>query len=154
MKKLLITFITAFFLLFNFNSFKEKIKIEPETLTYQHFLENDPVLNAIAYVESNHDTSAINKTDGGTGLLQITPVMVYDINRINRLKGIPIYYSLEDRFNPYKSIEMYYIFNNYYKHSEPEEIARAWNSGPKWYTKTHKTDRYWEKVQETLESAP
>lgn len=164
MKKLILLFIVAVFLLSNFISSEPKQKIEPleineistkkDEITYFYFLKNDPVLDAIAYVESGYNTTAYNKKDGGTGLLQITSIMVYDVNRINRLRGIPIYYTLEDRLDPYKSIEMFYTFNDYYNHINPEEIARAWNSGPKWYTKTHKTDRYWGKVQEALEIAP
>ena len=127
---------------------------EMSYISYIHLLKEDPLLKAIAFVESSYNTDAVNKDDGGTGLLQITPIMVYDINRINRLRGDSTTYSLEDRLDPYKSIEMYYIFNDYYNHSHPEEIARAWNSGPKWYTKTHKTDIYWEKVQERLDFAP
>lgn len=156
--------IVAVFLLLNFSKHIQQIEDkmiedinevnEISYVSYIHLLKEDPLLKAIAFVESSYNTDAINKNDGGTGLLQITPIMVYDINRINRLRGDSTTYSLEDRLDPYKSIEMYYIFNDYYNHSHPEEIARAWNSGPKWYTKTHKTDRYWEKVQERLDFAP
>jgi hypothetical protein len=164
MKKSMMLLIVAVFLLLNFSKHIQQIEDkmiedinevnEISYVSYIHLLKEDPLLKAIAFVESSYNTDAINKNDGGTGLLQITPIMVYDINRINRLRGDSTTYSLEDRLDPYKSIEMYYIFNDYYNHSHPEEIARAWNSGPKWYTKTHKTDRYWEKVQERLDFAP
>jgi hypothetical protein len=163
MKKSLISFIVAVFLLINFSNSKynqiEENEIieninEISEISYTYLLKNDPILKAIAFVESRYDTEAFNKNDKGTGLLQITPIMVQDINRINELRGDSTVYTLEDRLDPYKSIEMYYIFNDYYNHSHPEEIARAWNSGPKWYDKTHKTDGYWEKIQERLDIAP
>ena len=168
MKKSLVSLVIAIFLLINFSKYnspefipeiiKEINKTDKTShiyeISYTYLLKKDPVLKAIAFVESSYNIRAFNNNDGGTGLLQITPIMVYDINRINRLKGVSTVYTLEDRFDPYKSIEMYYIFNDYYNHFYPEEIARAWNSRPKWHTKTHKTDRYWEKVQERLDYAP
>ena len=162
MKKSLVSLIIAIFLLINFSKYNSPEFIpeiieetnEINEVSYTYLLKKDPILKAIAFVESSYNTEALNHDDGGTGLLQITPIMVHDVNRINKLKRIDIVYTLEDRLDPYKSIEMYYIFNDYYNHSHPEEIARAWNSGPKWHTKTHKTDRYWEKIQERLDYAP
>ena len=152
--------IVAVFLLLNFSKYNQtENEIIEDTnelneISYIHLLKEDPLLKAIAFVESSFNIEALSADSSGIGLLQITPVMVEDINRINQLRGDSTVYTLEDRLDPYKSIEMYYIFNDYYNHSHPEEIARAWNSGPKWYTKTHKTDGYWEKIQERLDIVP
>ena len=49
-----------------------------------------------------------------------------------------------------KSIEMFYVFVDYYhKESSYEEIARCWNGGPKGLQKKQ-TKKYWKKVQNTL----
>jgi hypothetical protein len=160
MKKSMILPIVAVFLLLNFSKYNQtENEIIEDTnelneISYIHLLKEDPLLKAIAFVESSFNIEALSADSSGIGLLQITPVMVEDINRINQLRGDSTVYTLEDRLDPYKSIEMYYIFNDYYNHSHPEEIARAWNSGPKWYTKTHKTDGYWEKIQERLDIVP
>jgi hypothetical protein len=160
MKKSIILPIVAVFLLLNFSKYNQtENEIIEDTnelneISYIHLLKEDPLLKAIAFIESSFNIEALSADSSGIGLLQITPVMVEDINRINQLRGNSTTYTLEDRLDPYKSIEMYYIFNDYYNHSHPEEIARAWNSGPKWYTKTHKTDGYWERIQERLDIVP
>jgi hypothetical protein len=130
----------------------EEEQIEVFNIPYTYYLERDPLLNAIAFVESGYDTTAIGDFQD-YGLLQITPIMVKEINRILRQKGDTLRYTLDDRRSPIKSIEMYYIYHGYYNNEHPEEIARSWNSGPKWESKKHLTDQYWEKVQDALEVA-
>jgi hypothetical protein len=116
---------------------------------YTEYLAADPLLKAIAFVESRFDTSARGLTQDG-GLLQITPIFVKDINKILEKRGDTLRYTLEDRFSPMKSIEMFYLYHEHYKHTNPESIARSWNAGPKWYTKDSLTDNYWNKVQKAL----
>jgi hypothetical protein len=124
----------------------------PEEIhTFEYYLEKDPILNAIAYVESGYDTLALGK-DNDKGLLQITPIMVKEINRILVIQKDNKRYTLEDRKYPIKSIEMFYIFHDFYGNKCPESIARSWNSGPEWDQKTHLTDKYWKKVNNVLAS--
>lgn len=130
----------------------EEEQIEVFNIPYTYYLEQDPLLNAIAFVESGYDTTAIGDFQD-YGLLQITPIMVKEVNRILKQKGDTLRYTLDDRRFPVKSIEMYYIYHGYYNNEHPEEIARSWNSGPKWRSKKHLTDQYWEKVQDALDVA-
>jgi soluble lytic murein transglycosylase-like protein len=122
-----------------------------EQISFEYYLEKDPILNAIAYVESGYDTLALGK-DNDKGLLQITPIMVKEINRILAIQKDDKRYTLDDRKYPIKSIEMFYIFHDFYGNECPEAIARSWNSGPKWDKKTHLTDKYWKKVNNVLAS--
>lgn len=51
-------------------------------------------LDIIARIESNYDTLAINRTDGGSrGLYQIHPVCLKDYNKLNKTS-----YTLDDLF--------------------------------------------------------
>ena len=120
--------------------------VEPH---YTEYLAADPILNAIAYVESKFDTTAVGASQDG-GLLQITPILVKDVNKILEQRGDTLRYTLKDRFSRMKSIEMFYLYHDYYGNTKPETIARSWNAGPKWHTKDSLTDRYWNKVQKAL----
>jgi hypothetical protein len=122
-----------------------------EQISFEYYLEKDPILNAIAYIESRYDTLALGK-DNDEGLLQITPIMVKDVNRILSIRKDDRRYTLDDRKYPIKSIEMFYIFHDFYGNDCYESIARSWNSGPRWYKKTHLTDGYWKKVNTFLSS--
>jgi len=119
MKKSIILPIVAVFLLLNFSKYNQtENEIIEDTnelneISYIHLLKEDPLLKAIAFIESSFNIEALSADSSGIGLLQITPVMVEDINRINQLRGNSTTYTLEDRLDPYKSIEMYYIFNDY-----------------------------------------
>lgn len=135
-------------LLFSLQQPKLVIPLIPD---YKEYLAADPLLNAIAYVESKFDTTAVGTSQDG-GLLQITPILVKDINKILEQRGDTLRYTLEDRFSPMKSIEMFYIYHEHYKNTKPENIARSWNAGPKWYTKDSLTNGYWNKVQKALVS--
>lgn len=66
-------------------------------------------LNAMMYVESRGDPLAVGKTNDA-GVLQLTPIYVKEANRVlgeNR-------FTLADRFDKYKSIEMFSIINEKY----------------------------------------
>lgn len=116
---------------------------------YTEYLAADPLLNAIAYVESKFDTTAVGSSQDG-GLLQIRPILVRDVNKILEQRGDTLRYTLEDRRSPMKSIEMFYIYHEHYGNTKPESIARSWNAGPKWYTKDSLTNGYWNKVQKAI----
>lgn len=68
----------------------------------------DVFTDALIRTESNGNPNAIGKT-GDVGILQITPIYVADVNRIAHT-----HYTLEDRYDPDKSLEMFNIMNAYY----------------------------------------
>jgi len=101
------------------------------------------LLSAIIQVESGGDPNAIGDGGRAVGILQIHPIMVKDVNRILGHER----YTLEDRYSPEKSIEMFWIYTNHYSpHESDEVVARRWNGGPKGDTKPS-TVRYWERVR-------
>jgi hypothetical protein len=101
-------------------------------------------------VESEGNDSAYHKREKAAGCLQIRPIMVREVNRILDIQKSELEYTLEDRWSREKSIEMFHIVNGYHnKNSTYEEIARAWNGGPKWIKKSL-TKRYWKRVQKQL----
>jgi hypothetical protein len=82
------------------------------------------IINSIIQIESENNNFARNGDN--IGILQIRPIMVYEINRILGYKK----YELRDRFDSIKSIEMFKIYTN---HHTPdwnlELVARRWNGG-------------------------
>ena len=77
--------------------------------------------------------------------------MVNDVNRILNINKDDRFYTLDDRWdNETKSIEMFYVFVDYYhKESSYEEIEKVlewWSKG----LQKKQTKRYWKKVQNTL----
>ena len=113
----------------------------------------DELVNALIYVESRGNDSAIGDVHLKTpsiGALQIRPVMVREVNRILKIMGSTQRYKLKDRFDRQSSIEMFLFWKNYH-HPEDgfEEIARCWNGGPRGL-KNRRTEKYWIKVQKQL----
>lgn len=113
----------------------------------------DELVNALIYVESHGNDSAIGDTHLETpsiGALQIRPVMVREVNRILKIMGSTQRYKLKDRFDRQSSIEMFLFWKNYH-HPEDgfEEIARCWNGGGRGHLNP-RTEKYWIKVQKQL----
>lgn len=78
----------------------------------------DKFITAVAWTESRHcDTAVSNK--GAVGYLQIMPIYVAEVNRILGEDK----YTLADRTNRAKSIEMFNILQNY--HNPGHSIDRA-----------------------------
>lgn len=103
----------------------------------------EPVCNAIAQVESKGNPNARNGRY--VGILQISPVMVKEVNTILQKNNDSRRYTLNDRLNPRKSKEMFSIFQ--WKHNKSKNIERAirlWNGGPGY--KVVSTQRYYAKV--------
>jgi soluble lytic murein transglycosylase-like protein len=123
-----------------------------QSISY-NLLYEDELLVAIAKVESKLDSTAYLKSENAVGILQIRPIMVKDVNRILKLKNINITYTLNDRWNINKSVEMFNIYTNYYTKmvGNKERIARRWNGGPNGHKKKS-TISYWNKVKKVLES--
>lgn len=95
---------------------EEETKAEPvyqsamELLRAQHkgeLTEWDKLILAISFTESRFNPDAVGKA-GDTGHLQITPVYVEEINR---LYGTD--YTIEDAFDIDKSIEMFYLMQQF-----------------------------------------
>jgi len=107
----------------------------------------DTLLNAVMAVESNFDTMAYNKKENAAGCLQIRPIMVREVNRLLGEDK----YTLKDRWNKAKSIEMFNILRSHLKGASDEEIARTWNGG---YNGKNipQTMQYWIKVRKYTQS--
>ena len=122
----------------------EKVEVQPiETL-----------VGALVYVESRGKSDAVGDTHLGEpsiGVLQIRPIMVKEVNRILKLKGVDYRYDLSDRKDSLKSVEMFLIWKEFHhKDSDFEKIARNWNGGPVGY-KNSRTHSYWVKVKQQID---
>ena len=103
-------------------------------------------------VESEGNPNAFAKGENAAGILQIRPIMVNEVNRLLHKTKSEEFYTLDDRWDEVKSIEMFYVIYNYYhKESTYEKIARCWNGGPKGLQKKQ-TKRYWKKIQKRLKA--
>ena len=109
--------------------------------------------SSIVWVESKGNSTARSK-DGSLGIVQILPVMVNEVNRICKIIGDKRRFTLQDRLNPDKSEEMFWIYQKFYNPninwetitmSEMETLARKWNGGPNGHKK-RATRHYWRKV--------
>ena len=100
-------------------------------------------------VESGFDPQAVGDGGKAVGVLQIHKVMVDDVNRIVKHRK----FSYADRYSPEKSIQMAVIYFRHYEKDlqDHEALARAWNGGPSWRKKKHKTDAYATKVMELIQ---
>ena len=103
----------------------------------------DPLLKALKIVESDNNPAAIGKSND-KGILQITPILVKDVNRFG------YNFKHDDAFDIKKSEEMFYIIAEHYcPNHDFEKMARIWNGGPNGYKKKH-TIEYWNRVKENL----
>lgn len=121
------------------------------------FIINDiyayDVYDAIKEVESRGDCKAIGDNGKAVGVYQIHEIYVKDANRISGKS-----YTLEDRYDEKKSLEIVKIvttyYGNYYKKKTgkevtPEIIARIHNGGALGWNKSS-TISYWNKVKSKL----
>ena len=86
-------------------------------------------LQAMIQVESGDiGSSAYNPNEPqAVGILQIWPIMVKEVNIILGYKK----YTLKDRLNNKKSIEMFWVYQNYYNpEHNPDKMCRIWCGGP------------------------
>ena len=102
----------------------------------------DTLLNAVMAVESNFDSMAYNSKENAAGVLQIRPIMVREVNRLLGEDK----YTLKDRWNKAKSIEMFNVIRSHTKNATDEKIARNWNGGWNGHKK-QSTLKYWNKVK-------
>jgi len=113
-------------------------------------------VSAVIYVESRGNDSAYNKSEEAVGCLQIRPIMVREVNRKLSIWNAPFRYTLDDRWDRQKSIEMFEIMAEQIPCCEDQEfmefaevVARKWNGGGRGHLKKS-TERYWEKIKEIL----
>ena len=105
----------------------------------------NPVIDAIIEVESEGKADAVDKSGKSCGIMQITPILVKECNRILELKKSSKRYTMQDRFSVKKSKEMFLLFQSFYNPKNSVELAiRSWNGGMN-YTKRG-TQKYFEKV--------
>jgi hypothetical protein len=121
------------------------------------FSMKEVLFSSIVWIESSNNPHAVSK-DGSVGIVQIKPVMVKEVNRICRLKGIDKSFTLSDRLNVGKSKEMFWIYQDFYNpdvkwdsitKDDLEIIARKWNGGPTGHKKKA-TQKYWRKVAKRI----
>lgn len=106
----------------------------------------NPVIDAIIQVESKGNPKAHNKNGDCVGILQITKVLVKEVNNSLKLKGSTKRYTYQDRWDVEKSKEMFIIIQERFnKQNNVEKAIRGWNGGMgNW--KTPKTLNYYKKV--------
>ncbi|MBR1687153.1 MAG: lytic transglycosylase domain-containing protein [Prevotella sp.] len=111
-----------------------------------HFDWN-PVINAIIEVESEGNPRAVSGKS--CGILQITPILVKECNRILELRKSDKRYTMDDRYSVQKSKEMFLLFQSFYNPKNDVELAiRSWNGGMNYTVKG--TQRYFEKVMSKM----
>ena len=137
MKKLLLLFTAALFI--------------NNTQAQYEDMPIDCLVEAIIQVESRGDSTAKGDRGWAVGVLQIWPIMVREVNRIQEKNGSDVRYGYNDRYSVKKSIEMFHIWREYYhSDSDWETIARCWNGGPSG-SSHHRTKCYWNKVRRELD---
>ena len=107
---------------------------------------------ALISIESSGNNSAIGDNGLAAGCLQIHSIMVRDVNRI-----FGKHYTLLDRYNRRKSVQMCKIYLRHYCTAKRlghkptmQDMARCWNGGPNGYKKKCSL-AYWFKVKKEIE---
>ncbi|RPJ29808.1 MAG: hypothetical protein EHM35_13120 [Planctomycetaceae bacterium] len=81
---------------------------------------------AVCLKESGGNPRAYRKSEDAAGIGQIRPVMVAEVNRIQKARV----FTLAQRFDPLLSFEMFRIHSlAYAPNGTPEQWARLWNGG-------------------------
>jgi hypothetical protein len=111
-----------------------------EVLPCYIFNLSDPLARAVGYQESRFNPYAVNKVSGARGFMQITLIMIREANRIKRLQGSDERYKWKDAFDPDKSIEIWYLVQNFHNPSyNLEKACKIWfGSGVQYDGMTHK----------------
>lgn len=121
-----------------------EVKKQPYTL--------EQVAQAIIQVESGGNPKAYNPVGNCAGIMQITPSCVKQCNIWLKNAKSKKRYTLQDRFNKTKSLEMFYMVQSHYnKGGDVERSIRVWNGGPGFTRRG--TQKYYEKVMKKLKSS-
>lgn len=100
----------------------------------------EPLMNAVAMVETMGNTLAFNELENAAGIFQIRQVRVDDYNR-----RTGSHYTLPDMFDYEISEKVFLYFAGLKGPYSFERIAKAWNgSGPQ-------TEFYWQRIKSLLE---
>lgn len=86
----------------------------PEPKKETPFGIEDPVLLAFMWYESRYVDTAEQKITGARGVLQILPIMIKEANRIRLKQGSDISYTWEDAWSVDKSVEIWYLVQQYH----------------------------------------
>lgn len=109
------------------------------------------LITAIGTVESKLNDKAVNGVYAG--FLQISATMVTECNRINKIKKVSKRYTLHDRFNRQKSIEMFHIIQNFYNSSGDLHYAvLLWGEGCSAMKKPKRKTKYYHKVMKVYKN--
>ena len=126
------------------------------SLKTQTELTWDDFVSAVIYVESRGNDSAYNTKEDAVGCLQIRPIMVREVNRNLRKWNAPFRYTLDDRWDRQKSIDMFDIMAEEVECCLDltqmeffEIVARKWNGGGRGHLK-ESTLVYWERIKNQL----
>ena len=110
------------------------------------FQKSDPLLQAHIYKESRNDPDAYNETEEAAGILQIRPIMIREVNRILTLQKSKIRFTLADRYDPKKSVQVWYIVQDYWNPDyNPRIASRMWNGGTPRYKK--QSEEYYNQIK-------
>jgi len=133
----------------------EQLPAEPE-IDEKLELKEDILLEAVMCVESSYDSRAINHKENAVGILQIRPIMIREANRILALQRDDRRFTLNDRADSLKSVQVWYIVQGHHNPEyDPILAARIWNGRrmPEWYWVRVKSelnklgkDKYYEKT--------
>lgn len=130
-----------------------KDTISPEIVSSKTQSDWELFVEAVIQVESSGNDSAYNEKEKAAGCLQIRPIMVREVNRKLKKWNAPFRYTLDDRWNREKSIEMFEIMAEQVDCCEEltqeeffEVVARKWNGGGRGHKKPS-TEVYWERVK-------
>ena len=98
---------------------------EEEAVVNQDSLDWEDFTRALIWVESKGDCKAVGSKDD-VGVLQITPILLRDCNRILGYER----FTLTDRLDSLKSVEMFNIIQDHYNPQHDYHWAlKLWNSG-------------------------
>lgn len=110
----------------------------------QKYTDNEITLFAIIDYESKWGEHTFNKAENAAGHIQIRPMVVLDVNKYFNTN-----YTLQDRFDLDKSIEIFWKYQHMWKGNTPESLSRIWNGGPKGMYKTA-TLKYWMEIKKRI----
>ena len=143
LKKQTVKIIFALMMLLNCSTFY--VKAQNTTVNYNR------LITAIGTVESGLNDKA--KSGVHAGFLQISKGCVTECNRINKIKGVSTRYTLQDRFNHQKSIEMFWIIQKLYNSKlDIDYMVLLWNEGNSAMKKPKRKTRYYKKVMKVYHS--
>ena len=105
-----------------------------DSIRFQHYVDStgldlDALADALIWIESRGNDSAVSSMSSASGPLQQLKVYVDDVNRILKLKGLSSRYSYDDRFDRVKAIEMFKIIQNFYNPEGDIEKACVMHRG-------------------------